>query len=242
MRVSSKVISTLEVYKREILEERNRQAEIKKKYGIKSLEYLIDKLDIELITLYGRKDAGENVDLAIRNKVERKSEYEKALKELEILIQKEKTLTMSMPKLIGIIRVKPYVNIEQSLRSDALIEAIGMEVAMKYERDNGREPEDVSSQNLGFDIRFFDNSGKIRYIEVKARAVQGEIVLTQNEWFKSQNLGDDYYLYVVFNTSKSPTLHIIQNPAEKLNVMERIEMVRYFVDAQEIVNYTSDGK
>lgn len=233
-RTSTKVISKLEEYKTELLKERNRQSEIKQKYGVKSLEYLILKLDGELITLYGRKEAGENVDLVIRNKEERKAEYEKALSDLKIQIQKEKSLTMSMPRFMGIIRVKPIEKISRAMQSDIEIEKIGMEIAMRYESNNGRIPEDISSQNLGFDIRSTGQEGSIRYIEVKARAEIGDVALTQNEWFKAQRFRDDYYLYVVFNASKQPQLFIIQNPAEKVHSDERIEIVRYIVGADEI--------
>lgn len=235
-RTSAGVISKLEEYKAELLKERSRQSEIKEKYGIKSLEYLIRKLDGELITLYGRKESGENVDLAIRNKEERKSEYEKALKDLKIQIQKEKSLTMTMPKFMGIIRVKPSEKINRAMQSDAEIEAIGMEIAMKHESNNGRTPEDVSSQNLGFDIRSTDKDGATRYIEVKARAVSGDIALTQNEWFKAHRFKDDYYLYAVFNASSKPELFIVQNPAESLRPEEKIEIVRYIIKSEDISN------
>ncbi|MEM5777623.1 MAG: DUF3883 domain-containing protein, partial [Candidatus Aenigmatarchaeota archaeon] len=79
-----------------------------------------------------------------------------------------------------------------------------------------------------------DKEGKIRYIEVKARSDVGSIVLTQNEWFKAQRFGDDYYLYVVFNCAKKPELHIIQNPAKNLNPEEKIEIVRYLVPLNQI--------
>lgn len=67
-------------YKKLIQEERKRQGNIKEKYGIKSLEYLIFKLNDELLELDGRKANGENVDIAIRNKEERKSNMKKHLK------------------------------------------------------------------------------------------------------------------------------------------------------------------
>lgn len=231
---SERVILKLEEYKRELFKERNRQSEIKEKYGIRSLEELILKLDGELISLYERKEAGENVDLAIRNKEERKAEYERALRDLTIQIQKEKSLTMSMPKFIGIIRVKPSERIDSAMQSDAEIEARGMEVAMKYEIDNGRIPEDVSSQNLGYDIRSVDKNGAVRYIEVKARVDRGDIALTQNEWFKAHRFKEDYYLYVVFNASSNPQLFIIQNPAETLQPQEKVEIVRYIIEADKI--------
>lgn len=85
------------------------------------------------------------------------------------------------------------------------------------------------SQNLGFDIRSTDKDGVTRYIEVNAKAEIGNIALTQNEWFK-----EDYYLYVVFNTSSKLQLHIIQNPAEKLTMETKIETVRYIINSNEV--------
>ena len=235
-RVIEKVISEMENYKQQKLEERQREAKIKEKYGIKSLEYFIWKLDGELIELYERKEMGENVDLAIRNKEELKRRYERALEELKDQIEREQTLTMGMPKFIGIIRVKPAKNISDYMKSDAEIERIGMEIAMNYESKNGRNPEDVSNENLGFDIRSKDKEGKIRYIEVKTRADIGSIVMTQNEWFKAQRFGDDYYLYVVFNAATNPELLIIKNPAKKLKPEEKIEIVRYLIPLNQIKN------
>ncbi|MEO0292624.1 MAG: helicase-related protein [candidate division WOR-3 bacterium] len=229
-------IKALEQYKSELLAERKRQAEIKQKYGVKSLEHLVLKLDEELIDLEARKARGENVDLVIRNKQERKLEYEQALKELQSLIEKEQSLTMTMPRFLGMIQVKPHPQKSAAMVSDAEIEEIGMRVAMEYEQTQGRIPEDVSSQNLGFDIRSTDSSNNTRYIEVKARAQTGPVALTQNEWFKAQRFGNDYYLYVVFNADSKPELRIIANPASILKPEEKIEIVRYFVESNEILN------
>jgi len=228
------VIQKIEEYKEEILEERNRQASIKEKYGIKSLEYLILKLDGDLISLYARKEMGENVNLAIRNKEERKKEYERALNELKEKINKEKSLTMSMPHFIGIIRVKPKETIDKAMQTDEEIERLGMQIAMEYERKKERMPEDVSSENLGFDIRSKDEDGNIRYIEVKARKERRAVALTKNEWFKATRFKDEYYLYAVMNATKNPGLYIIQNPAKELNPEEKIEVVRYVVPFKEL--------
>jgi hypothetical protein len=84
------------------------------------------------------------------------------------------------------------------------------------------------------DIRSVDNNGKIRYIEVKARAEGGDIALTQNEWFKAQRFKDDYYLYVIYNAAKNPELIIIQNPAANLTPQEKVEVVRYVFKENEI--------
>lgn len=231
----SLVIQKLEEYKSELLQERRRQAEVKKKYGLASLEHLILKLDGELIQLYDRKEKGENVDRFIRNREDRKTKYEKAKIELANIIEKEQSLIMSMPRFVGIIRVKPQEIKSDELVSDEEIEKIGMQIALEYEKKQGRKPKDVSSENLGFDIRSVDKEGNIRYIEVKTRAKVGKIALTQNEWFKAQRFGSDYYLYVIFNATASAQLFIIQNPAKNLKPEAKIEMVRYFVDGKEIL-------
>jgi len=228
-RAQEYAISAVERYRQEIFKERKRQAEIKRKYGIKSLEYLIGELDAELVELYERRAEGEKVDLVIRNKEERKRQYEEVLKTLEKEIEQEVSLTISMPKFVGAILVKPAIS---DMISDEKIERIGMEIAMEYERSQGREPEDVSKENLGFDIR---SKGKeeTRYIEVKARADEGEVALTPNEWFKAKRFKEQYWLYIVANASTNPTLYIIKNPAENLKVQEKIEVVRFLVPVEE---------
>ena len=152
--------------------------------------------------LYERQAKGEKVDLPIRNKEEQKKRYEEARRSLE----KEQSLSISMPELLTVIKVIPEKN---EMVEDEEIEKIGMEIAMEYEKLHGREPEDVSKENLGFDIR---SRGKdeIGYIEVKARAGEGDVVLTPNEWFKAKRFREQYWLYVVANAATNPTLYIIK--------------------------------
>lgn len=196
-----------------------------------------------MIELYDRKERGENVDLVIRNKTERKEGYEKALEELKIQIEKEKSLTMSMPRFKGIIRVLPQTTVDREMRNDPEVEKIGMQISMEYEKKNNRIPEDVSAENLGFDIRSKDPAtNTIRYIEVKARSETAAISLTQNEWFKAKRFKDDYYLYAVMPTSNNPQLYIIQNPAENLKAEEKIEVVRFLISANEIINKSGNVK
>lgn len=235
-KVSAVGISRLKDYREELFKDRTHQAEIKEKYGIKSLEHFILKLDGELISLKERKEQGEQVDLPIRNKEERKESYERALVELRKQIEKEKSLTMSMPRFIGIIRVLPPDKPDEALQSDEETERIGMEIAIKYEIENGRSPEDVSAEKHGFDIRSTDKQEKTRYIEVKARAAIGSVALTQNEWFKAKRFGDDYYLYAVMNAKKKPEIYVIANPAQNLQPLERLEVVRYVVSFQELAD------
>ncbi|MGB9852991.1 MAG: helicase-related protein [Candidatus Kapaibacteriota bacterium] len=225
-------IELVEKYKNEILEERKRQAEIKRKYGLKSLDYIIRKLDEELSELYERQAKGDKVDLTIENKENLKRKYEKGKKKLEKEIEQEQNLVFSMPELFSVVRVIPE---KTDLVENEEIEKIGMEVALAYEREQGRIPEDVSLENLGFDI-LSKGEKDIRYIEVKARAGVGDVALTQNEWLKAQRLGNQYYLYVVSNAATNPTLNIIKNPVENLEAVEKFEIVGYIVPLEEWKN------
>lgn len=169
------------------------------------------------------------MDLPIRNKEESKKRYEEALEKLKTEIEQEVSLSISMPKLRGAILVKSEIT---DMASDPEIERIGMEIAMRYEKENGRTPEDVSEENLGFDIRS-KGEREVRYIEVKARKDEGEVVLTPNEWFKARRFREQYWLYVVTNAATKPTLWIINNPAENLEVKEKVEVVRFIVPLAE---------
>jgi hypothetical protein len=214
-------------YKEELLRERKRQAEIKAKYGLKSLDYLINELDFELVELYSRLERGEKVELVIKNKEERKKHYENAKESLKRDIERETNLVVSSPKFLGAVFVKSAKEV-----STEEIEKIGMEIAMEYEKFCGRNPEDVSKENLGYDIRS-KGKGEIRYIEVKARADTGDILLTPNEWFKARRFKNDYWLYIIENALKNPSLYIIQNPWDNLKVSEKVEVIRFVVDMNE---------
>jgi hypothetical protein len=203
---------------------------------VKSLESLVLKLDGDLISLYDRRERGENVDLVIRNKEEQKQRYDHALVDLQRSLDHARNLTLSTPRFLGLVRVIPALvsGVENPMHSDAEIEQIGMQLSMEFEQNEGWSPEDVSSQNLGFDVRSTGPQDKKRYIEVKARAMVGPIALTQNEWFKAQRFQDDYYLYIILNASKQPELYRIQNPAAVLQPDQQME-VRYLVSVAQIL-------
>jgi len=231
------LLPELEKYKETLLIERERQAAIKEKYGVRSLEYLILKLDGDLIGLYTRRDNGEFLERFIKPKEEQKAGYELALRDLKSGLQQERNLTISTPRFIGMVRVVPEIE-ENVMVSDDDVEQIGMDVTMQYERQQGWRPEDVSKENLGFDVRSTSPDGHKRYIEVKARAEVGPVALTQNEWFKAKRFQDEFYLYAVLNASKAPALYRVQNPAALLKPEEQVE-VRYMVSVNEI---TSKGE
>lgn len=231
----------LEEYRNELTKERQRQVDIKRRYGVASLERLIIELDGELLKLDIRSNNGEDVALARRNKEEQKVRYEEEKVRLEKACQQEVTLSKKPPTLAGAICVRPAADADASMKTAPEIERIGMEEASRYERAQGNTVEDISAENLGFDLRSTTSDGIVRCIEVKARAGREPVVLTRNEWHKAKQLKDAYYLYVVLNAATEPELHRIQNPAERLPNVRSITEVRYQVSVSEIMGHGTIG-
>ena len=105
-----------------------------------------------------------------------------------------------------------------------------------FERHRGWECERIGHLKLGFDIRSRGPADpatgrfEVRRIEVKGRAGGQPIRLTTNEWYKAEQLGDSYWLYVVWDPlSSTPQLHTIQNPARVLDHAKReVLATRFF--------------
>jgi hypothetical protein len=113
-------------------------------------------------------------------------------------------------------------------RSDE-VEAAAMNCAMADERARGWAVQDVSAEARGYDLLSTGPDGEIRYIEVKGRAAVGAVELSANEWLKAEQLGEDYWLYIVTDATSSPSLYRVQDPAHRLPREEVVPQVRYRV-------------
>lgn len=210
----------------EVEAERARQAEIRRKYGLRSLEKLIGEVEHSLLELGTRQAKGEDVTLALREAERRRDELRARRRQLEDRIRRETSLIPGEIEVLSAVAVVPVP--AGRFHADREIERIGMEVVLDYERRHGRTPEDVSAQNLGYDIRSVGPDG-VRYIEVKARAGAGPVALTKNEWLMGQRLGDEYWLYIVEQAASQPKLYLVQNPTAKLEPREVVKTVQYVV-------------
>ena len=116
------------------------------------------------------------------------------------------------------------------MRRDDEVEAVAVEVSMRHEQAQGRTPVSVEKDNCGWDITSLKDGQVARYIEVKGRAGDGAVCLTENEWIKAQRFAKDYWLYIVTDCRADPKLHLVQDPAGKLTPKEEVQIVRYMVD------------
>jgi superfamily II DNA or RNA helicase len=128
------------------------------------------------------------------------------------------------------------------------IELAAEDRAVAYETARGWECERVGHLKIGFDVRtlgpanpqtgYRDPVEGIRRIEVKGRTRGHPIRLTTNEWYKAAQLGDSYWLYVVWDplSDPNPDPVIIRNPVKHLDHAKREEIAaRHFdIPAQAI--------
>jgi len=229
--------NVLTKYLDEIKMQREHDAEIKRKYGLRSLQELMLRSEEKLTDYETKRAKGIEIpETLIQKERIKKEDLERRKAELEKSIMAEMNLLLSPPKILGVVRVIPQPSVEDELKEDLEIEKLGMQIAMNFEFSQGRNPEDVSPLNLGFDIRSRAPDGSYRYIEVKARAREGKIALTPNEWLMANRLKDEYWLYVVVNVATQPELYTIQNPASKLKPNEEAEIVRYMINKDDWKN------
>ncbi|MDW8325184.1 MAG: DUF3883 domain-containing protein [Anaerolineales bacterium] len=180
-----------------------------------SLNTLIDRQQRQIAEFYERDEPGMagNIAQAEARLEELNRRLERRLKELE----RERQFSLGDLTHLGRAWILPHPEREKfrGMMPDPEIGRVAMEVAMAYERAQGWEPEDVSSQDRGFDVLSrHPATGGVRFIEVKGRAEEGSIVLTPNEHATAQRLGRDYWLYVVFHCASEPQLIRISDPVQ----------------------------
>ena len=132
------------------------------------------------------------------------------------------------------------------------VELAAEDVVVACEEAQGRECERVGHQKIGFDIRslappdpqtgYRDPVTGVRRIEVKGRKRGQPVRLTTNEWYKAQQLGDTYWLYVVWDPldDPDPAPLMIRNPAKHLDYAKReVVAARYYDLPAEAVEQVS---
>ena len=288
------VTGVLLPFRDEIARRREHEARVKEKYGLRSLDYLIQESNQKLLDYQLRQAAGEQMEMPLLNERRNLEQLEQRRRDLEREIRLERNLTVSEPRIIGAAAVLPLavpepeaetlvyepvtpqpviINDERAqyqvgagMRRDDEIEAVGMRVAMTYERERGWVPEDVSGENHGFDVRStcYDDDGTpsagpwssgpgtegsgqafadVRYIEVKARARSGAIRLSANEWKKARHFGDKFWLYIVTQAAAdAPQLQHIRDPAAHFCMDESIFATGFIIPEENWQERTTNSQ
>jgi hypothetical protein len=197
---------------------------------------LINRQQNQIFDLAARQDAGQDVSLAMQQAEQRLEDLDHRLTRRITELDSEGQIAIADVLHLASAVVLPHPNGEVARRmvSDPEIERIAMDAVLSYERSRGWDPEDVSADNRGFDIRSqFRATGEVRFIEVKGRAGRGEVGLSSNEYATSCRLGADYWLYVVFECSNRPELLLVQDPS-RLNPEPVMSIAHYLFTRDQV--------
>ncbi len=158
----------------------------------------------------GRPNARLNSGKARQRADDLQARLEKRLEELE----QERHISPMPPLVVGGALIVPRgllakLKGEVPVAHDAVstdkkkVERLAMDKVMAVERTLGRLPQDVSDQNLGYDIesalpKVGPDAGRLLFIEVKGRAENADTVtITKNEILTGLNKPDEYILAIV---------------------------------------------
>jgi len=230
----------LEPYLAELQAQRSQEAAVIRDYLRQSFDMLIARSQGKLIEYEQRALAGADMALSIQE--ERRHLDDLRRRQVTRLAEAERAAVLSLgaPEVLGVAAVVPAPEVPlaepggetpagSGMRRSDPVETAAMAHAEGYERARGWSVEDVHELNLGYDLRSTGPDGAVRYIEVKGRAGVGAVELSENEWLKAEQLGDEYWLYIVTDALTAPELYLLQNPRARLEPEAMVARVRYQV-------------
>jgi len=211
------------------LEERKQQAQIIGSYLEKSYKERIWAAQQRAMALRARFDMGEKEVALATQEADREIEYlERRQADCLDQLHDIEVVRPGPVRYLASFYIMPAGQVGK-LRTfiedpvaKAASELAAMKVVMDHERARGWEPIDVSLQKVGFDIRSLSpadpQTGRrdIRRIEVKGRQRGAPVRLTENEWRKARQLGDSYWLYIVWDPQVQGELVRVCNPGDVL--------------------------
>ena len=242
------VNEALQPFLDEITVQREKEIKTISKHMEISLNAIIDRVQIQFAELVQKKEAGSTesgLDGRIKQFEDRLFELNGRLEGRREELQQERYCTIADIRHHGSAWVLPHPErsspgIAPMVRDDE-IEEIAVQAVIDYEESRGWKVESVEKDNRGFDLisrkphpEDPQTAIDVRFIEVKGRNAVGEVALTTNEYKTAERLKKDYWLYVVFNCSSNPEVHIIQDPV-RLEWEPLVTIEHYHVGANKIL-------
>lgn len=185
-----------------------------------------------ILTGYLMYRKSKNDDIKLKNEIKREEAQFKWEQERPIREEREREERRKRE-----LDEQKERNQQQQIRKT---EEIAMKSSINYETRNERFPKDVSSENLGYDIKS-SNNNETRFIEVKGLAndlYSEYILLTSNEWNKAKEMERAYWLYIITNcTGYNQNMYIIQNPYNNLTPQYISEQNKYKISLSSLSNY-----
>lgn len=232
----------------EVRQERERETKTISDHLEISLHTLIDKVQCQYAGLFDLKESGSTdtgLDGRLKITEDRMDELNNRLERRREELQMERHCTIGNIQHLGAAWVLPHPERKEpgvvDMVTDPEIERIAVQSVIDHEEARGWKVQSVEDENRGFDLisrkphpEDPQTAIGVRFIEVKGRSHVGEIALTTNEYKTAERLKKDYWLYVVFNCSSNPEIHIVQDPAS-LGWKPIVKVEHYKVGAEIIL-------
>jgi superfamily II DNA or RNA helicase len=230
----------------DVTAERTRETQTISKHLEISLNALIHRQNLrlaELLDMQQRGDTSQPLAANLKTTETWLDELNGRLEHRRAELQRERECMVGDVHHIGRAWVLPHPERNSPqiapMVADPEIERIAVQFAIKHEEAQGRVVESVETENRGFDLisrlphpEDPKTAIDVRFIEVKGRAVTGEIALTSNEYNTAKRLKKDYWLYVVFHCATNPSLNAIKDPGQlDWQPIVRIEQYRLNQDS-----------
>ncbi|MEB3886133.1 helicase-related protein [Lyngbya sp. CCY1209] len=242
------VEQALEPFLKEVLDRREPEIDTMSRHLEISLRAIIDRVQCQFAELMAQKESGSKeagLDGRLKQMEDRLFTLNGRLERRREELKQERSFTIADIRLHGRAWVLPHPDRASpemaGMVADAEIERVAVETAIAFEEKEGRAVKSVESENRGFDLisrrphpEDSQTAIAVRFIEVKGRAGIGEVALTTNEYKTAQRLGEDYWLYVVFDCATRPTLHVIRDPA-RLGWRPVTQIEHYQIDPNQIL-------
>lgn len=94
------------------------------------------------------------------------------------------------------------------------VEQFAINFAMEKLKGKYQKIQLVEKLNYGFDIQAETPDGVLIQVEVKGVSVEQDVELTKNETDAADKYGSSFYLCVVASIPNSPTIYMVNNPAQ----------------------------
>ncbi len=231
-------------------DERGRYADVARDYLKRSFDARVRTAQDRVMRLKSREQREPEVGLALQRAEQSLADLERTRQEriagmdrlrvarhgpvrhvASCLVLPPDTATDSVPELAE----------EQDAGLKRRVELAAEDIVVAHEEARHRTCERVGHLKIGFDIRslevpdpqtgYRDPMVGVRRIEVKGRRAGRPVRLTTNEWYKAQQLGDTYWLYVVWDPLQNPDAVpvMVRNPAKHLDhAKKEVVAARYY--------------
>jgi hypothetical protein len=229
----------LDPYLAGLQQTRQAETQVIRDYLRRSFDVLIARSQGKLMEYEQKAMRGLDMALSIQEEQRHLDDLRRRQTSRLAELERAAVLSLGAPEIIGVAAIMPAPPQSPpqagettggiAMRRSDDVEQAAMQVAMTYERQRGWVVEDVHTEGRGYDLLSHGPGGEVRYIEVKGRAATGAVELSANEWLKAEQLGQAYWLYVVTDALRSPSLHPVQDPAHRLAGEEVVPQVRYRV-------------